>query len=283
MSLPATWNAMEDAIHAWVVAGSGLPATSVRWAQQTDPRPAGPYISVRLRSLRGVGHDWVDVEENPLVFADKVISAVNAGADTVTSTAHGLLTGDGPVRLTTTGTLPGGLAAATDYWAIRVDANTLQFAATFLGAVETPTPVAISDAGTGAHAIVDTTATRTHGAEISLVTRGVRRMTIAMQAFAGPDGASIGATAPLGLLHGVALGARTEARTAALNAGGVGILSLGPVQSIDGKLGAGLFEPRALLEAQANVTAELAETATYVETVEVTNEVTAVTFEISAA
>ena len=274
MSLPATWNAMEDAIHAWVVAGSGLPATSVRWAQQTDPRPAGPYISVRIRSLRPVGQDWVDVEERPLVFADKAISAVSAAANTVTSVAHGLLTGDGPVRLTTTGALPGGLAVATDYWVIRVDADTLKLAATFLGAIETPAPIDITSAGTGTHAIVDTADTRTAGAEIQMVGRGVRRMTIAMQAFAGPDGAGIGSSAPVGLLHGVASVARMPSRYAAFDTGKVGILSIGPVQSIDGKLGLGLFEPRALLEVQASTVAEMVETSTYVERVEVTNELT---------
>jgi len=261
---------MEDAIHAWVVAGSGLPAASVRWAQQTDPRPAGAYISVRIRSLRPVGQDWVDVEDLPLVFADKAVSAVSTAANTLTVTAHGLLTGDGPVRLTTTGTAPGGLALATDYWAIRVDENTLQLVATFLGAIETPAPIDITSAGTGAHAIVDTADTRSAGAEVTATARGVRQMTISMQAFAGPDGTGIGSTAPVGLLHGVASAAVLPSRTAAMQVAEVGILSLGPVQSIDGKLGLGLFEPRALLEVQASASAEMVETATYIERTEAT-------------
>lgn len=54
---------------------------------------------------------------------------VNTGTDAVTLTAHGYGTGTGPCRLTAvTGTLPAGLAAATDYWLIRTDANTVKFA-----------------------------------------------------------------------------------------------------------------------------------------------------------
>ena len=57
-------------------------------------------------------------------------------------------TGDGPVRLETTGVAPGGLAVATDYWLIVVDANTVQLAATFLDAIDL-VEVAIADAGSG--------------------------------------------------------------------------------------------------------------------------------------
>lgn len=49
--------------------------------------------------------------------------------DQLTATAHGQNTGDGPGRVfTQTGTLPTGLTALTDYWFIRVDANTLRLA-----------------------------------------------------------------------------------------------------------------------------------------------------------
>lgn len=57
-----------------------------------------------------------------------VVTAVSVSADTVTITAHGYLTGMKITALTTTGTLPAGLATSTVYYAIAVDANTLAFA-----------------------------------------------------------------------------------------------------------------------------------------------------------
>lgn len=54
---------------------------------------------------------------------------VTVAADTITETGHDYTTGEGPVQLTTTGTLPTGLATGTNYWIISVDANTIAFAA----------------------------------------------------------------------------------------------------------------------------------------------------------
>lgn len=53
--------------------------------------------------------------------------------DGVTMTAHPFLTED-KVRLTSTGTLPTGLSAGTDYWIIKVDANTVKFASSLANA-----------------------------------------------------------------------------------------------------------------------------------------------------
>lgn len=62
-----SWADVEDAIHEWVTAGSGLAPGQVIWSQQEGPRPAGAFISLRVMSLRQVGHDWLDVidVENP--------------------------------------------------------------------------------------------------------------------------------------------------------------------------------------------------------------------------
>lgn len=59
------WATVEDALRAWVVAGSGLPDAKVLWSAQDMPRPIAPYAVVRVTSLRGVGQDWLDVEDNP--------------------------------------------------------------------------------------------------------------------------------------------------------------------------------------------------------------------------
>lgn len=59
-------------------------------------------------------------------FVDGDVSVAN---DTVTETAHGFSTAD-EVTLSTTGTLPAGLATSTTYYIIVVDADTFKFAST---------------------------------------------------------------------------------------------------------------------------------------------------------
>src|SRR5678815_4785658 len=61
------------------------------------------------------------------VIADTVFTAANA-TETFTATAHGFQTGDGPVQVSTTGALPAGLLVATDYWVIRLTADTFKLA-----------------------------------------------------------------------------------------------------------------------------------------------------------
>jgi len=63
-----------------------------------------------------------------LAFTDFTFTA-DSTTDQLTKTAHGLETGDGPVRTSNSGgALPGGLTAGTDYWVIKVDANNLKLA-----------------------------------------------------------------------------------------------------------------------------------------------------------
>jgi hypothetical protein len=57
------WTTARAAIHAWAVAGSGLPASSVRWAGQDGPRAAAPYIVLRVTGLRPMGMDWLTVQD----------------------------------------------------------------------------------------------------------------------------------------------------------------------------------------------------------------------------
>lgn len=83
--------------------------------------------------------------------------------DTITMAAHGYATGL-KVRLTTTGTLPAGVSLATDYWVIKVDANTIKLADS-LAHSAAGTAVNITDTGTGVHTV---TATALAGASIKL-------------------------------------------------------------------------------------------------------------------
>lgn len=65
---------------------------------------------------------------HPVTFSPQTAGAVNDAQDSINFPAHGFLSGDGPVRLISTLTLPTGLDSSTDYWLIRVDNDNLRFA-----------------------------------------------------------------------------------------------------------------------------------------------------------
>lgn len=70
--------AIEDAIHAWVVSGSGLSAGHIIWSRQPGPRPATPYIELRVLNIDPVAsRDWTE-------------TTLNTVTDVVTMTARGM-------------------------------------------------------------------------------------------------------------------------------------------------------------------------------------------------
>lgn len=96
----------------------------------------------------------------------------DAGTDlcTWTSTANipsNLLTGT-RVRLTTTTTLPGGLATATDYYFIRMSDTTFELASSYANAIA-GTQVNITDAGTGTHTVTWLLPRYTNGAGVNAI------------------------------------------------------------------------------------------------------------------
>ena len=97
----------------------------------------------------------LNVSADALVVADQTFTAANA-TEIFTAVAHGLLTGDGPFQVSNSGGgLPTGLTAATDYYIIKIDADTFYLAASralaYVG-----TAVAITCDGTGTQTISDT-------------------------------------------------------------------------------------------------------------------------------
>jgi len=96
----------------------------------------------------------------------------DAGTDTCTwsSSANypsNILTGT-RVRLTTTTTLPGGLATATDYYVIRVTDTTFKLATSYANAVA-GTAINITDAGTGTHTVTWLLPRYTNGAGVQAI------------------------------------------------------------------------------------------------------------------
>jgi len=88
----------------------------------------------------------------------------------MTSTANNpsnILTGT-RVQLTTTTTLPAGLALATNYYVIRVTDSTFKLATTYANAVA-GTAINITDAGTGTHTMSRLLHRYTNGAGVQAV------------------------------------------------------------------------------------------------------------------
>ena len=77
-----------------------------------------------------------------------------AASDICTKAAHGMLTGL-KVQVSTTTTLPAGLSAATDYFVIKLDADTFSLASSLVNA-NAGTAIDITDAGTGVHTVTAT-------------------------------------------------------------------------------------------------------------------------------
>lgn len=89
-----------------------------------------------------------------VVGSDLTFTA-NSGTDLIAKTAHGFETGDGQLRTTNTGgALPGGLAAGTDYYWIRIDADHGKLATSRVNAL-TGIAIDITSNGTGTHSLVD--------------------------------------------------------------------------------------------------------------------------------
>lgn len=84
---------------------------------------------------------------------DFATTDVNTSTDQITWTAGSVTRSGMKVQLTTTGTLPAGLALTTDYWTIYVSANAFQLATSEANALG-GTAIDITDVGSGTHTVV---------------------------------------------------------------------------------------------------------------------------------
>lgn len=104
-------------------------------------------------SVSGTGSNaQVTAAVTPL--AGGTASSINLSTEVVTITAHGGVTGL-KGQLTTTGTLPTGLATSTDYYIIKVDANSVKFASSLANA-QAGTAINLTGDGSGTHTFTAT-------------------------------------------------------------------------------------------------------------------------------
>jgi hypothetical protein len=107
---------------------------------------------------------------NTLGYGDTFTADASTDIITMTSTTNipsNILTGT-RVRLTTTTTLPAGLALATDYYVIKVSDSTFKLASSYANAVA-GTAINITDAGTGTHTMSRLLPRYTNGAGVQAI------------------------------------------------------------------------------------------------------------------
>ena len=134
---------------------------------------------------------------NTLGFGDTFTADAGTDIITMTSTTNrpsNILVGT-RVRLTTTTTLPAGLALATDYYVIKVTDSTFQLATSYANAIA-GTAINITDAGTGTHTMSRLLPRYTNGAGVQAI-------------FFNPASTALGAATP-----NLSLGYTNSAQTA---------------------------------------------------------------------
>lgn len=120
--------------------------TMVLTASLVAPVIGTPY----KLTAKGDGVTPTDIVVTPL--ADITLVPTHA-TDLFTLVGHGMSTGDGPYRLTTSAAdLPLNLLVDTDYWIIALDADTFQLATSYANALA-GTEVTFDDNGTGTHTL----------------------------------------------------------------------------------------------------------------------------------
>jgi hypothetical protein len=90
-------------------------------------------------------------------------TAVNTTTSAINLASHGLTTGQGPVWISSSSALPGGLAAAIAYWVITLDANTFQLASSLANALA-GAPITLTSTGSGTNTLTKGVAVYENGA-----------------------------------------------------------------------------------------------------------------------
>lgn len=264
------WDTIQNTLHAWVVNGSGLTSSRVRWAGQDAPRSDEPGISMRL-SIFDDAQSWVDHEVNHITFDDIAVTAVDAGTNTFEAVGHARQTGDGAVRLESDGDVPANTAEDTNYWVIRVDDDHFQLAETFADAMN-GVAVDLGDEGTGNITLVDTATTLRAGEEIVFLARATVHATLTLECYTSEG---VGMDMATAILNRVRSRSLLPSQQDLLQSANIGLLHFERVFALgSGTRDAFLFEPRASLQVLFALPSEESETGTIIETTEILNQIT---------
>jgi hypothetical protein len=243
------WVDVQGVIADWVIAASGLPEECHLWANQDEPRTApAPYIMMTILWEDTVGSDAVIHRKAP----DATFVA-DASSNELAAAAHGRATGDGPVRLSNAdGALPGGLAASTDYWVIRVSDDALKLASSRARSLS-GTAVDVTTVGTGTHTL---------SGPITASVEGPRVLQLQLECFADDV---IGSAQPQAILDRVVMGAHLPSVAEALIAARVAVGRAGRIVPLPG---IEAFALRAAVQVPVHVAAQVSEPGYLIERVE---------------
>jgi Protein of unknown function (DUF3383) len=145
--------------HAYTVQVDGPGITSTEASYTSDSSATAQEIHNGLVTALNavVGKNYLATFA-PMTYTGGTFTAANA-TEIFTRVAHGLLTGDGPVQVSNSGgALPAGLSAVTDYYVIKIDADTFYLATSLANALA-GTHLSISTDGTGTQTIAGTAST----------------------------------------------------------------------------------------------------------------------------
>lgn len=268
------WMVVQKAIRAWVVGGTGLPLSSVYWGGQDADRVAEPAVELSIFADTQVTEPWLDRESVRLSVPSKAVTVVDPVTDTLTVPSHGLVTGDGPLRFGSSGTMPGNLPA--DAWVVVTGTSTLMvcddYRKTGGNFVGNPvTTLDITSTGTGSLTMSGTSQTRRAGHEIDYVARSNGRCTLSMDCHTS-DAVGIGMA--VSLLSGVAARRPLPSQQAILRAANIGVEQVERARAVRGVRNAVMFEPRATMLVHLSVPSEVREPGTVIRYARGTNLIT---------
>lgn len=110
--------------------------------------------SLRLQPTPPSGQTYYHVYvPQPQDFRDRDVDVVDDGNNELDILSHNFQTGQGPVQVTTSNTLPTGISASTNYWVRRVSDDAISLHTSQADAESGDSPVTFSDTGTGTHTI----------------------------------------------------------------------------------------------------------------------------------
>lgn len=134
------------------VDGPGITSTEATYTSGSSATAQEIHNGLVTQLNAVVGKNYTATFAPLPVFASATFTVADQPTGKLTAAAHGLSTGDGPFELTTSGSLPTGLVAATDYYVIKFDANTFKLATNLANALA-GTAIVLSSNGTGTQTI----------------------------------------------------------------------------------------------------------------------------------